>query len=80
MAFNADDLARMNVGTKSCYFYDTTDAIATVIAADYFLDMGTELKKGDVIFVAGSTGGTPTVDVLVVNASDGSTTTVVNGT
>lgn len=80
MAFDASNMHRMNWGTKKVYLYDTADAIATVVAADYFLGFYAELAKGTVIIVVGSTGGTPTVDVLIANAVSSSSVTVVNGT
>ncbi len=78
MAFNQDNMARKNIGIYNEYRYHSADAIAVVVADDYFLPMGTELKPGDVITAVNTAA--PTVDVIVVDESDGTTTTVVNGT
>jgi len=61
------------------WMYNTADAIATVIAADYFLDAINELQVNDVIVAVTSTGGTPAVTFTYVNANDGATIDVVNG-
>lgn len=61
------------------WMYSTTDAIATVIAADYFLEAINELQVNDVLIAVTSTGGTPAVTFTYVNANDGATIDVVNG-
>lgn len=81
MAFETAGMGLLNPGGNArLYVYSTTDAIASVVAADYFLPFHAQLQKGDCILVAGSTGGTPTADLLVVNAVSSSGVTVVNGT
>lgn len=61
------------------WMYSTTDAIATVIAADYFLDAINELQVNDVIIAITSTGGTPAVTITYVNANTGTAIDVVDG-
>lgn len=81
MAFTAAGMGLANPGGNArLYVYATSDAITAVVAANYFLPFHEQLRKGDVIVVAGSTGGTPTVDLLVINAVSPSRVTVVNGT
>ena len=82
MAFTRSSLARVsgaNSNAGSMWMYATADAIATVIAADYFLEAITEIKLNDLIVVTSSTGGTPAMTFTYVNANDGATIDVVNG-
>lgn len=82
MAFERSGLARVsgaNSDAGSMWMYKSTDAIATVIAANYFLDAILELKLNDVIFVISSSGGTPAVTITYVNSNTGSAIDVVNG-
>ena len=59
--------------------YSTTDAIATVIAVDYFLPVTNQMNVNDVIWAITSTGGTPAVTITYVNASTATTIDVVDG-
>ena len=62
-------------------FYDSADAIGTIIGSGYFNTATAELKQNDVIIAVGSTGGTRTVDMIVVSSATGATTvTTINGT
>lgn len=83
MAFTRSSLARTsssgNTNANATWMYTTADAIAVVIAADYFLEAIREIKLNDVITVVSSTGGTPAVTFTYVNANDGVTIDVVNG-
>lgn len=81
MAFSIDGLYQIGPGGNAprLWSYTTTDAIATVIAADYFLDVIGQLQVNDVLMVVSSTGGTPAVTFTYVNANDGTTIDVVNG-
>ena len=56
------------------------DAIAAIIAADYFLPAyaSKTLRAGDVIIAKSSNNGA--VDVLIVNVATATNVTVVNGT
>lgn len=82
MALDTTNFNRISNGTAKVFLYHTTDAIATVVAANYFLD--TDIQPGidpnDVIIAVCSTGGTRTVDVLVVATSTAAGVTVINGT
>lgn len=81
MAFSIDGLYQIGPGGNGprMWMYNTADAIATVIAADYFLPVIDQLQVNDVIVAVTSTGGTPAVTFTYVNANDGSTIDVVNG-
>lgn len=82
MAFARQGLARVsgaNSDSGTMWMYKSTDAIATVIAADYFLPAILELKLNDVIFVISSAGGTPAITITYVNSNTGSAIDVVNG-
>lgn len=78
MAFDATKMNRVNVGVNNLFIYINTDAIATVAAADYFLDFYSQLREGDVIIAIDT--NVNTIDMLMVSASSSSTVTTVNGT
>ena len=81
MAFSSSNLKKIAGGATGIFYYDSTDAIGTIDDADYFLGATNELKVGDVIIAVGSTGGTRTVDMLVVSSATGAATvTTINGT
>lgn len=81
MAFSRAGFYQVGPGGNSprLWMYSTTDAIATVIAADYFLEAINELQVNDVIIAVTSTGGTPAVTFTYVNENDGATIDVVDG-
>ncbi len=82
MAFLRTGLSRVsgaNSDAGTMWMYSTADAIATVIAADYFLDAINEIKLNDVIWAITSTGGTPAVTITYVNANTGTAIDVVDG-
>lgn len=82
MAFARSGLARVsgaNSDAGSMWMYSSADAIATIIAADYFLEAINEINVNDVIFVASSTEGTPAITITYCNANDGTTIDVVDG-
>lgn len=81
MAYSLNGLYQVGPGGSAprLWMYSTADAIATVIAADYFLSAINELEVNDVIIAVTSTGGTPAVTFTYVNANDGATIDVVNG-
>jgi DNA-binding MurR/RpiR family transcriptional regulator len=81
MAFAAADLHKVGGGVKSLYMYESADAVATIAGSGYFNSATNSLKQDDVIIAVGSTGGTRTVDVLVVTSASGAATvTTTNGT
>jgi len=80
MAYSASNLKKIAGGATGIFYYDSTDAIGTIDDADYFLSATNELKVGDIIIAVGSTGGTRTVDMLVVQTNTGSALTTVLGT
>lgn len=68
-------------GTGNVFHYNTEDAPATVAGSGYFNSVTANLKQYDIILVAGTTGGTVTIDMLVVTSASGAATvTTTNGT
>ena len=81
MAYSASNLRKVAGGAMSVFLYDSADAIGTIVGANYFNSATNELKQNDVIIAVGSTGGTRTVDLLVVSSATGAATvTTINGT
>lgn len=83
MAFSRSGLQRIagaNSDAGALWLYKTTDTAATVNTADYFLDAISELKLLDVLILVTDTGGTPAVVISYVNANDGTTIDIVDGT
>lgn len=82
MALTATALKKIGgAGDSNLFMYQSSDALSTVVASGYFNSVTNELKQFDVIIVVCSTGGTATVDVLIVNSATGaSTVTTANGT
>lgn len=82
MALSSTALKKIGgAGDSNLFMYQSTDALSTVVASGYFNDVTNELKQFDVIIVVCSTGGTATVDVIIVNSSTGAATvTTTNGT
>ncbi len=71
MTFDANNMALLADGAnKKIYFYSSTaDALATIVAADYFLGFTDQLDAGDVIFMEDSTGAVTTRRVSAASAS-----------
>ena len=61
---------------NSHWLYDTTDAAATVEAANYFNGAVTDLMKGDTIQATMAKGGTPVGKQYVVTANSGTAVTI----
>jgi|TARA_Y100000361_G_scaffold75808_1_gene67035 hypothetical protein len=82
MALSSTALKKIGgAGDSNLFMYQSTDAVGTVAGSGYFNDVTNELKQFDVIIVVGSTGGTATVDVLIVSSATGAATvTCTNGT
>jgi hypothetical protein len=81
MPLNKANLFKVAGANPQIHIYKTPDTIANMTGANYFNGAKDELRQHDIIIAVGSTGGTPTVDVLVVTSADGvSPVTVVNGT
>lgn len=62
---------------RSIWHYVTTDAAATVEAANYFNSAYAQFTKGDIIHMVAAVGGTPVHKVLVVTSATGAATVVV---
>ena len=55
--------------------------MSTIAGSGYFNDVTNDLKQFDLIIAVGATGGTATVDVLIVSSASGAATvTTTNGT
>ena len=81
MAYTATSLFKVGGANPGLWIYKTADAHGTVATSGYFNDATNELKEHDVIIVVGATGGSETVDVMVVTSATGAATvTVTNGT
>jgi len=81
MAFSRSGLSKVTGGARQIHWYASTDAILTISGSGYFNDATNDLKQFDIILAVGSTGGTATVDVLVVTSATGAATvTTTNGT
>jgi len=81
MAFTRSTFSKVTGGARQVHWYSSADAIGTITGSGYFNDATNELRQFDIILAVGATGGTPTVDVLVVNSATGATTvTTINGT
>ena len=80
-AFSATNMNRIHSGTVTLWMYKSTDTIATITGSGYFNDHVNQLRENDCIIAVGSSGGTQTVDLLVVTSADNATpVTVTNGT
>jgi hypothetical protein len=63
----------------SVHTYSTTDAIGDVNTSGYFNSLASLLKVGDIIFCYTSTGGTPAMSIVWVNANSGTVVDVTDG-
>ena len=81
MALTAANLSKVAGGARQVWVYESADAVATIAGSGYFNSVTSNLRQYDVILAIGSTGGTATVDVLIVTSATGATTvTTANGT
>jgi len=81
MAFTRSSFSKVTGGARQIHWYSSADAVATIAGSGYFNDATNDLKQYDIILAVGSTGGTQTVDVLVITSATGATTvTATNGT
>jgi hypothetical protein len=79
MAFTYTNLTSLAGGNGfTLWHYSTTDAKATVDAADYFLDAVDRLVVGDVIICSDT--NVPTTTLMVVLTNTGSAVDVSDGT
>lgn len=60
---------RVAGGLRKIFVYITPDTIATVTASGYFNAAAAELDQFDIMFVIGTTGGTPTFDAIFVTSA-----------
>jgi len=82
MALDATNLKKIaGAGDMNVFLYKSTDAISTIVGSGYFNNSTGDLKQFDVILCVGATGGTATVDVVIVSSATAATTvTTTNGT
>ncbi|MAT23318.1 MAG: hypothetical protein CML86_07455 [Rhodobiaceae bacterium] len=82
MAFTQANLKKIaGGGDQNVYLYNSADAISTIVGSGYFNSATNQLHQNDVIIAVGATGGTRTVDVVVVSsATAAATVTTINGT
>lgn len=82
MALSSGSLKKIaGAGDQNLFVYNSSDAVATIAGSGYFNDVTDDLKQFDIILAVGSTGGTATVDVLIVSSATGAATvTTTNGT
>jgi hypothetical protein len=82
MAFDrtTNKFERMAGGNHQLFFYVTPDTIATASASGYFNLATGELRQLDIIIVIGTSGGTPTIDLLFVTSATGAATVTTSGT
>ena len=66
MAYTASTLFKVGGANPGLWIYKSADAVGTVAGSGYFNSATNELKEHDVIIVVGATGGSETVDLLVV--------------
>ena len=74
MALDATNLYKLGGANPGIWHYRSTDAVGTIDDSGYFNDVTNELKQYDVIMVVGSTGGTATIDTLIVSSATGAAT------
>ncbi len=80
MAYDASKLTRLaGASGVALWHYATTDTVATVNTAGYFNSAANMLNVNDVIIAVTSTGGTPVISHVYVNANDGTTVDVIDG-
>ena len=80
MALDATKLQKVAGGAQQLYMYHTPDAIATVTGSGYFNSVTNNLKQFDAIIVVGTSGGTPTVDIVIVTSASLATTVTTSAT
>jgi hypothetical protein len=81
MALVATDLVKVAGGARQVWHYTSADAPGTIAGSGYFNDVTSNLRQWDTILTVGTTGGTVTVDLLVVTSATGAATvTTTNGT
>jgi len=83
MAYSATGFSTIGASkagnSPSMYAYSTADAIGDVNTAGYFNALASLLRVGDIIFCFTSTGGTPAMSIVWVNANSGTVVDVTDG-
>lgn len=84
MAYSATGLNTIGGQSKAgtapqMWSYTTTDAIADVNTSGYFNSAASLLKVSDIIFCFTSSGGTPAMSIVWVNANSGTVVDVTDG-
>ncbi len=81
MALDATNLTPLSTGNGfTLWHYTTTDAVAVVNTANYFLSEVARMNKGDLIICNSSTGGTMVVTLNQVLSQSATAIDVADGT
>lgn len=78
MALDASNFHTITTGSPSLHYYKTSDARGDADASGYYSDITERLREHDVIILIASTGGTETVDLLIVTSATGAATVTTN--
>jgi hypothetical protein len=80
MAFTSASLTRLaGASGVSLWHYTTADAVADVNTAGYFNSAAGMMELNDVVLCVSSTGTTPVISQLYVNANSGTVVDVIDG-
>lgn len=81
MAFNKANLSVMGYANGfTLWHYTTTDAMTVVRVVDYFLLAINQMRVNDIVLCVTATAGTPAPFWAIVNANNGTTIDVTDGT
>lgn len=81
MAVGTSDLPNFHTlitGSPSVHYYKTSDVRTDADASGYYNLVTERLREHDLILLVASTGGTETVDILIVTSATGATTVTTN--
>lgn len=80
MPFSASGLTRLaGASGVSLWHYTTTDAVADVNTVGYFNSAANMMNVNDIVLCVSSTGTTPVISQLYVNANSGTVVDVTDG-
>ena len=80
MAYDAKKLSRIGgvpyaaADSKSIYGYASADTLAAIVASGYFNSATKRFRKGDLILVTASLGGTPENALIAITSATGAAT------
>lgn len=67
-------------GEGQLYMYQTPDSFATAATSGYFNLLTDQLRQFDVILLVCATGGTPTIEHVMVTSASGAAVVTVGST